>query len=175
MTTIHVLDPTSDGPGASHALAARRDLRGTRGGIRRQWPNFDTFTARIERRLMQEHELQPILRVGGTFTERRDAKLEEWRTFTSQVQWAIVGLGACWGTSPWTVYDAIELEEKGIPTVSIVTDEFAGIAKATAAAEGWPALKMVIVPHPFEELKEDAVVTLADASYVKIVDALAKD
>ncbi len=175
MTTIRILDPTSDGPGVVRAIAPRKgDLRGTRGGFRQQWANFDKFMAHIEQRLMQEYELPAIARVSGTFTERRDEKLEKWRVFKSQVEWAVVGLGACWGTSPWTVYDAIELEEKGIPTVSVVTDEFNGLAKATAAAEGWPGLKMVVVPHFFEELKEDAIVKLADAAYPKMVDALTK-
>ena len=94
-----------------------------------------------------EHELSSAAYVGGTFTERNEERRAKWKHFQQQVDWAVVGLGTCWGTAPWTVYDASELEAQGIPTVSVVTDEFEGLARETAAAEGRRGLNMVVVPH----------------------------
>ena len=171
MTTV--LDPTSAGPGDEKGLAPRLpSLKGTRGGFRRQWANFDTFVGRIEARMNDEHELSSAAYVGGTFTERNEERRAKWKHFQQQVDWAVVGLGTCWGTAPWTVYDASELEAQGIPTVSVVTDEFEGLARETAAAEGRRGLNMVVVPHFFERLGESAVIKLADDAYPAIVNSL---
>ena len=167
------LDPTSSGPGEEKGLAPRLpSLKGTRGGFRRQWLNFDTFVGRIEARMNDEHELHSAAFVGGTFTDRNEERRAKWKHFQQEVDWAVVGLGTCWGTAPWTVYDASELEAQGIPTVSVVTDEFEGLARETAAAEGRSGLNMVVVPHFFERLDEAAVIKLADNAYPEIVDSL---
>ena len=171
MTTV--LDPTSAGPGEEKTPAPRlASLKGTRGGFRRQWLNFDTFVGRIEERMNDEYELRSAAYVGGTFTERNEERRAKWKRFQQQVDWAVVGLGTCWGTAPWTVYDASELEAQGIPTVSVVTDEFEGLARETAVAEGRPGLGMVVVPHFFERLSEEAVTKLADDAYPVIVASL---
>ena len=171
MTTV--LDPTSAGPGDEKSPAPRlASLKGTRGGFRRQWLNFDTFVGRIEERMNGEYELRSAAYVGGTFTERNEERRAKWKRFQQQVDWAVVGLGTCWGTAPWTVYDASELEAQGIPTVSVVTDEFEGLARETAVAEGRPGLSMVVVPHFFERLSEEAVTKLADDAYPAIVASL---
>lgn len=173
MPVIIMVDPTSPGPGRVRDIAPRlASLKGKRAGFRRQWMQFDKFVAKIEGLVKQQYEPAAVAYASGTFTERRDDKLEKWRKFQSQVDWALLGLGACWGTVPWTVYDALELEAQGVPTVSIVTEEFAGLAQETAAAEGCPGLEMIVVPHFFEELSDDAVARLAQERYPKIVAAL---
>ena len=167
------LDPTSSGPGLLRTPAPRpTNLRGTKGGVRRQWANFDAFANRIEELLQQQFETPTLKRVSGTFTDRAGEKLEKWRAFKANVEWAIVGLGACWGTAPWSVYDATELEKLGVPTVTIVTEEFAGLAREIAVAEGFPSLKMLTVPHFFEELSEETVIELANDLYPAIVNGL---
>ena len=173
MGKTKLMDPTSAGPGARHDLAPRlKDLRGSRGGFRRVWANFDTFLGRIEERLAEEYEIGPIKRVSGTFAERPPEKQEKWRGFQQDIDWAVVGLGTCWGTAPWAVYDAVELERQGKPTVTIATDEFEGLARETGIAEGYPDLPMVVVPHFFEELSEEQVRLLADEKYPEVLASL---
>lgn len=175
MEPLTYLDPTSAGPGTIHPLAPRlASLQGTRGGLRQIWLKFDVLLGDIGDALSKEYALPTLERVSGTFVERKDEKLARWQRFQGQIDWAVLGLGACWGTVPWTVYDAIELEARGVPTVNFVTEEFAGLARETATAEGYPGLKLVTVPHFFEDLGAEAIAGLAREAYPRVVAALVR-
>jgi len=45
------------------------------------------------------------------------------------------------------VLDAVALERRGIPTVTIVWDNFEGAARTQAALQDAPDLALVVVPH----------------------------
>ena len=65
----------------------------------------------------------------------------------------------------------MEVEKRGIPTVSIVTEAFTSLAKSAAKSYGYPDLPMVVVPHPFETLPREEVRRIADAKFEEIVRA----
>jgi hypothetical protein len=60
--------------------------------------------------------------------------------------------------------------EKGIPTVTIVTDEFIDGAMNTAQGLGVPELPNVVVPHPFGGQSEEALRAKADEAFQDIID-----
>jgi hypothetical protein len=49
------------------------------------------------------------------------------------------------------LHDAIRLENLGIPTVSVATDEFATAARAQGSALGRPDYDPVYVSHPIQD------------------------
>jgi hypothetical protein len=64
------------------------------------------------------------------------------------------------------------LEERGVATATICSDEFAQLGQAEAAALGMPSLPIVVVPHPVADLKAPEVRSLAETVFPDIVRAL---
>lgn len=60
------------------------------------------------------------------------------------------------------------LEKKGIPTITLVTDQFRELASAEAKALGIPELPLVVIPHPVGGLKEPDVSKRADWAFKEI-------
>ena len=64
------------------------------------------------------------------------------------------------------------LEERGIATATICTEEFAHLGKLEASALGMPYLPIIVVPHPVADLKPEGVHALVDRVFGEIVHAL---
>ena len=72
----------------------------------------------------------------------------------------------------WSIHDAIELERRGVPTVTVCTDHFVRLGKVERHALGMPELPMAVAPHPFGGLKAKAVQAKADALLEQVVSGL---
>lgn len=70
---------------------------------------------------------------------------------------AIIALGDCGSCTSWVVLDAIRLEERGIPTISICSDHFAPFARQLAESHGMGDLKIMEVKHPIAGLTSSEV------------------
>jgi hypothetical protein len=70
------------------------------------------------------------------------------------------------------VVDQLNLEKLGIPTITIVTEPFASLAKQISRTEGIPEPCLVTVPHPVGGIPQDAVISMADKAFPKIFSAL---
>jgi hypothetical protein len=55
------------------------------------------------------------------------------------------------------VLDAVALEQRGIPTVTFVTEPFVGAARAVARTLGLPDLPLVVIPHDYLVEDDDAL------------------
>lgn len=66
----------------------------------------------------------------------------------------------------------MELEKKGIPTVTICSDAFISLAKAVATSKGVPSLNMVVITHPIAGIPADQVRNKADNALDEIVRCL---
>jgi hypothetical protein len=64
-------------------------------------------------------------------------------------------------------------EGAGIPAVVVVTEVFANLARTAARAHGYPAMRMLVLPHPMEGRPEAEVRAIARARLGEIVAALA--
>lgn len=91
---------------------------------------------------MPEHQIEDIVDWGA------DAVVE-----------AISDCGSCNSSS---VVDAIAFEQRGIPTVQIITDEFIDLNCRIAQSNGYEEMPIVTVDHPTRYLGEDEVAALAD-------------
>jgi hypothetical protein len=67
-----------------------------------------------------------------------------------------------------SVADAVEIERRGIPTVTVFSTAFADAARVQAAGRGMPDLRLVRIPHPMHTASRAQVAERADT----VIDAL---
>ena len=67
--------------------------------------------------------------------------------------------------------DAVALEQRGIPTVTFVTEPFVGAARAVARNLGLADLQLVVIPHDYLVEDDDALRTRLDAVFADVVAA----
>ena len=61
------------------------------------------------------------------------------------------------------------LEKSGKPTVTVCSNRFEVLAKATAAGLGMPNLPLVVVPHPIGGISAEEVIAKADSILDKVI------
>lgn len=173
MPTVQLVSPTLiEGKADSHRMVERpTSVDGMVVGFREFWPNFDGFTAAFEALVRTKFDVLGSQRVDGVHP-RSGAPLERWEQFTREVDWAISGLGGCGGCAPWAIEDAVELESRGVPTVSLITPDLLGIARRTAERLGWPDVRIVTLSPFLDDLTPEEVQILAEEKYEEIMAAL---
>jgi len=77
-------------------------------------------------------------------------------------------LADCGSCTSWVVLDAIRLEEMGVPTISICSDQFTPFARELASAHGMDDLRLLEVEHPIAGSSPDEV----EEKAFKIIPAL---
>jgi hypothetical protein len=70
------------------------------------------------------------------------------------------------------LHDSIALEERGIPTVAVVTSAFRIAARAQAAKLGRPDYDAVYVEHPIQDQTKDEIRRRADVGVEEVVARL---
>lgn len=68
--------------------------------------------------------------------------------------------------------DAVALEQRGIPTVTFVTEPFVGAARAVARSLGLPDLRLVVIPHDYLVEDDDALRARLEAAFPQVVAAI---
>ena len=66
----------------------------------------------------------------------------------------------------------MEIEKLGVPVATILSRDFAGLGQSECKALGFPAMPVVVVPHPFGSLKREQVRKIADDVADEIVHVL---
>ena len=66
----------------------------------------------------------------------------------------------------------MELERRGVPTVTVCTHLFVRLGEVERRALGMPELPVAIAPHPLGGLKAEAVLGKADAFLDQVVSGL---
>ena len=72
---------------------------------------------------------------------------------------ALIALGDCGSCSSWVILDAIRLEKKGVPTISICSERFTEFAHELAKSHGAEDLRILSVEHPIAGLSNDEIQT----------------
>lgn len=70
--------------------------------------------------------------------------------------------------------DAIELEKRGIPTATIVTEMFFESGRATAKNLAMPHVPIVPIPHPIANLPPEELKVRSEAAFPQVLEALTK-
>jgi hypothetical protein len=82
--------------------------------------------------------------------------------------------GDCGTSTSVSVADAVELERRGVPTVTVFSTAFARAACSQAAGRGMRGLRLVKVPHPMHTAPRAVVTERADYVVDDIVDRLTR-
>lgn len=63
-------------------------------------------------------------------------------------------------------------EGRGIPTVTLFTEAFEGLARAVAMGHSVPELARIILPHPLNDRPEEFIRTALDGRFDAIIAGL---
>lgn len=69
----------------------------------------------------------------------------------------LLAYGDCGSCTTYTVYDAIEFEQQGIPTASYSSEKFIDLGRYDALHRGAPGLPLVEFDHPIASLEPEEV------------------
>ncbi len=164
-----VCEPTVSEPIATVPVARRlSDLRGKRlGFVDNSKCNADLFIERLVNRLSDRFAAVagPIVRKAAP----KDRLSETDFANLAQCDAVVQCFGDCGTSTSISVADAVEIERRGIPTVTVFSTAFAGAARKQAAGRGMPDLPLAQIPHPMHTARRNVVTERADA----VIDTLA--
>ena len=83
--------------------------------------------------------------------------------------------GDCGTSTSISVADAVEIERRGIPSVTVFSTAFASAARKQAAGRGMAELPLVQIPHPMHTAQRSVVAERADAVVNALVERLTSD
>jgi hypothetical protein len=146
-------------------------LTGRRIGIvNNGWHCMEIVTDDLREALRRDFGVQEVVEVDITGAQTVPA--EQVDRLVSSCDAVVVGIGTCGSCSRWVVHDAIALERRGVPTVSLFTKVFEPLARTVSASDGMPDLPLVILPHPLNPLPDQEIHRIAGDSVTLITDAL---
>lgn len=144
-------------------------LRGKRlGFIDNSKCNADLFIQRLVNRFSDRFTViaGPIVRKSAPKDRLSENDLANLAACDAVVQC----FGDCGTSTSISVAEAVEIERRGIPTVTVFSTAFASAARRQAADRGMPDLPLACIPHPMHTAPHDAVTERADA----VTDTLAE-
>ena len=170
MGEIEVFVPVASAEFRDIGLARRGEVR-TLGFLWNDKPNGDILLRTLERLLKEE------LGVSNTIFRKKpfassSAPEDVIEELSGKSDLVILAVGDCGSCTSWLIHDAVELEKRGTPTVSILTDEFSSLGKMEAQALSMPRLPTVIIPHPVGGIKEREVEDKAKKALGEILKAM---
>jgi hypothetical protein len=167
-------DPTVIERPPALPLAPRlSDLRGKRlAFVDNSKCNADLFIARVATRLMQRFAVVPgpTVRKAAPKDRLSDRDFDNLAACDAVVQC----FGDCGTSTSISVADAVEMERRGIPTVTVFSTAFADAARNQAAGRGMADLPLVRIPHPMHTAPQVVVTERADAVLDTLVERLTR-
>jgi hypothetical protein len=85
----------------------------------------------------------------------RPAEEPDYERLSSGAVAVLVGAGDCGACTSWSVYDAVELANRGVWTVYVCTEIFAPLARSIAEPRNRGNLDIVVIPHPLAASSEE--------------------
>jgi hypothetical protein len=164
-----ILEPTvtEDVP----AIPVARRLSGLRGKrlgfVDNSKCNADLFIQRLASQLADRFAIVagPVVRKAAPKDRLSDSDFEN----LAQCDAVVQCFGDCGTSTSISVADAVEIERRGIPTVTVFSTAFATAARKQAAGRGMADLPLARIPHPMHTARRNVVAERADA----VVDTLA--
>jgi len=165
-----LLEPTVTEQVAAIAVAQRLSrLHGKQVGfVDNSKCNADFFIQRIAAKLSDRFAIiqGPVVRKAAPKDRLSDDDLAQLTRCDAVVQC----FGDCGTSTSISVADAVEIERRGIPTVTVFSTAFAAAARKQAAGRGMADLPLARIPHPMHTAARNVVVERADA----VVDIVAE-
>lgn len=171
--TISVLNPTAKATTGQREMAMRPPQLDGKviGFLWNMKPNGDILLDRLAELLSQRFRLAQVLKRDKPLASS-GAPGEVLNELSTKCDVIVNAIGDCGSCTSWVVHDSIELENRGVPTVSICSSEFATLGRAEAQALGMPSLAIVTVSHPVGGLKQEEVQQRANDAIDELVQML---
>jgi hypothetical protein len=147
------------------------DLRNKRVGfVNTSKCNADLFIDRVSSRLAAQFGVVagPVIRKAAPKDRLTDRNLAELSACDAVVQC----FGDCGTSTSITIADAVELERRSIPTVTVISTPFSHAARKQATGLSMPALQIARIPHPMHTAPRDLVDARADDAVAALVERL---
>jgi hypothetical protein len=170
-----LLEPTVSDQSPSISVAQRLcDVRGKRlGFVDNSKCNADLFIQRLSAQLTDRFAV-----VGGPVIRKaapKDRLTEDDLANLAQCDAVVQCFGDCGTSTSISVADAVEIERRGIPSVTVFSTAFASAARKQAAGRGVAELPLVQIPHPMHTAQRSDVAERADAVVDALVERLTSD
>lgn len=170
---ITVLDPTSKMSGQDIDMAPRPSkLEGTIIGL--LWndkPNANFLLERFAELLTDKFGPAEVMH-RHKFSAADPAPEEIINDFSRRADVVIIASGDCGSCTSYVIHDAVELEKRRTPTISVCTNEFSTLGRVEAEALNMPYLAILEIPHPLGGIKIEAARAKADDAIDKLIALL---
>lgn len=131
--------------------------------------NADTLLDEIETVLTAEYDVETVSRRKDKSPIPADSIADQ---LAGQCDVVVNAYGDCGSCTSWCVYDSVDLERKGTPVATVVTDEFTKLAQSETRSLGMSGLPLVVVPHPMGGIEKAEVRDRARAVVDEVVYTL---
>jgi hypothetical protein len=110
--------------------------------------------------------------VGGIQYDDPDEPRAIVDNWSEQIDCAVVGLGNCGGCTAQIVGNAVQLEDRSLPTVAVITTVFEEIANYLRDQLGHAELHLEVLPYPLEHQPEEYLRQVARDAYPQVLTKL---
>ncbi|HEY3953047.1 MAG TPA: hypothetical protein VGM53_06710 [Streptosporangiaceae bacterium] len=163
--SVHVVNPAASGTAAEVSPAPRpATLAGTTLGVLINGKEYsEQVLRRVAAHLTAEHGVREVLFWDKHFpaVPAPESFLEE---ITARCTVAVAGVGHCGASTTNSVLDCLALEDRGVPSVVMLSDHFAPVGRAIAAQRGLPGIAVAEISHPLGDPDPAKVDAKADAA-----------
>lgn len=173
-----ILDPTPSQSGADESVLTDRPatLDGASIGLlSNAKKNSDHFLQSVGTHLQSvaDIDVSEVVYKPTATSAAPDDIYEELRQYDA----VLTAYGDCGSCSSWTIHDAIQLEESGIPTVVFCSEEFTTLCQFESENQSCPGLPIVEFEHPIADVAPEVVreERVTDAICDEVVEALTSD
>ena len=124
--------------------------------------------------------LEVLFRDAGISTRRykkptntRTAPVELMQQIAQECQAFVIALSDCGSCTSCSTHDLVDLDRRGLPGVSVLTEEFRGAFAAQCAAIGFDGASLY-VPHPMQNRTTAELQGFAEEVFSTVCGALAR-
>ena len=168
-SSFGLIDPTATPERTGSAAPRLPELAGARGVLLDNTKgNAGPLLRHVGNLLEERYGVRPF-EMARKLVYSRPADPSLLDDLARRYEFVVIGVGACGSCTSGVVRDAVALEVRGVPTVTIHTSVFMNSAIAHAKAFGRPDLRFVEVEHPIAAISDEELGQRA----AKIVDSAA--
>ena len=163
--SVRVVNPAASGTATTRSVTPRpTTLEGATLGILINGKEYsEQVLRRVAAHLQAKHGVREVL-----FWDKHYPAVPAPERFLEEIKAqctvAVAGVGHCGASTTNSVIDCLALEERGVPSVVMLSDHFAPVGQAIATQRGVPGISIAPIRHPLGDLDPAVVDGKADAA-----------
>lgn len=93
--------------------------------------------------------------------------------YSREVDCVVVGAAFCGGSTYWSTHACCEFQDRGVPTVLLVSNAFKDLAEYTCRSRGYSEIPFLVLPDDFESKRPEELARLAEQHVDELVALVA--